>query len=197
MLPDFVELKRLIAERMASSIREDLEAAPLLSRVGHHHIHEGDRFTIARRDGSEESKRFQRVEASTEISTEDIRAGGSQVIQRARARLVEQLRGSSTRMLLDTARRASEEVGNVLHAGGQPLSAELMLEILEKMDFSFSPEGQWEPPTIVFHPSMEERARMEFERLERDPELKARMDALIVRKREESCAREADRKLVD
>lgn len=197
MLPDFPDIKRLLGRKVAASIRAEIDDAPLLADIARHIIHEGDRYTTVREDGSSETRTFQQSTATAEISAEEIRTSGLVAVHRARGRLVEQLRESASRMLIDAVHRATEEVGNVVQGGGRPLSAELILEMLETMELAFAPDGTWEWPTFVGPPGMRDRAASEMERLANEPELNARFEALIERKREKWRVREANRKLVD
>jgi hypothetical protein len=93
--------------------------------------------------------------------------------------------------------RATDEAGTATHAGGRPITAELMIETFEKMEFSFEDDETWNMPTIVLHPAQEARARHELTRLDTDPVLNRRMNALVEKKRAAWRAREANRTLVD
>jgi hypothetical protein len=197
MLPDFLRLKQVLGPIIARSIQADSSNDPILSQITRHRIHEGDRFTLVRSDGSSETKDFQAMEASVEITAEEIRDTGLDAIGRAKAELAGQFKAAASKSLFETVMRATDEVGNNLDAGGRPLSAEMILEMFEKMEFGFSPDGTWRPPQIVVGPGMAERAAEEMRRLNSEPELKSRFDAMIERKREEWRVREADRKLVD
>jgi asparagine synthetase B (glutamine-hydrolysing) len=51
-------------------------------------------------------------------------------------------------------------------------------------------------PVVHINPAQEEDVKAMIRRLETEPELKKRYDAIMMKKREEWRAREADRKLV-
>jgi hypothetical protein len=93
--------------------------------------------------------------------------------------------------------RATDEAGTATHASGRPITAELMIEAFEKMEFSFEDDGTWNMPTIVLHPAQEARAKHELSRLDTDPVLNRQMNALVEKKRAAWRAREANRTLVD
>jgi hypothetical protein len=96
-------------------------------------------------------------------------------------------------------RKLEEElskVGNAVDAGGRPVSQEVLLEMLEKMEMSFDDAGN---PDITFivHPVVGEVLRSRMEEWHQDVEFRKRHDELISRKREAWRDRESNRKLVD
>lgn len=60
MLPDFLNLKRVLAENEVAAIGRDVSNEPLLAEVGEFRQHEGDRLTLVRADGSIETLGFER-----------------------------------------------------------------------------------------------------------------------------------------
>jgi hypothetical protein len=89
-----------------------------------------------------------------------------------------------------------QKVGNTIDGGGQRFSAELFLQVIEKIWIEFTADGSPQMPTVHISPNQTDDVKRTIERLESEPELKKRFDAIMIKKREEWRAREADRKLV-
>jgi hypothetical protein len=77
---------------------------------------------------------------------------------------------------------------------GSPLTPELMLEALDKIDIDFNEDGTWEPPRIVVSPEQAKRLEAlskSMNQQEQDRKLKP----IIERKQLEYRSREAGRVL--
>src|SRR5262245_56923805 len=98
-------------------------------------------------------------------------------------------------MIFDGITEATAD--RAVSAGGKPFTAELYLDVLETMEFSFDENGEWQMPTMVLHPSMMARAQEQIQRLDVEPALKERLSAIVTKKKEHWRDREADRQLVD
>ena len=98
--------------------------------------------------------------------------------------------------MFQTIEAGVKSVGNELSAGGKPITAELILDALDKVLVDFGADGQPKWPTIVIHPSLSDRLKAEDARFGSEPALAQRFAETIERKREEWRAREASRVLV-
>lgn len=88
--------------------------------------------------------------------------------------------------------RLSDATGNTINAKGRPVSHDLLLEAIEKMDIEFEDDGKPNMPTFVVNPEMGDALR----RLpQRTAEQEQRYQDLIVRKRQEYYDRKRHRKL--
>lgn len=86
----------------------------------------------------------------------------------------------------------AEAAGTASHAGGQPISHELVLAQYEKMDIEFDDSGNPILPTMVGSPGMIEA----YKRLGPPAaDIEERFQKIIARKREEFNARRRSRKL--
>ena len=90
-----------------------------------------------------------------------------------------------------------EEVGNSLDAGGQPLTAEMILRVWDRMDFDFDKQGRPKMPTLVFNPIHRQRVDEQFRRIANEPELIKLKQDIMNRKKLDWYDRESRRKLVD
>ncbi len=198
MLPEFPKLKSEIHSQLLARIRRRIEAAdPVVSQIKAFTQHEGQRM------------RYERLDApSAEINeSEDVGAPFQVLVSEVPDLIGANLDAKIEALAQDVAKNRSafffrrfqetcDEVGNAVHAGGKPLSAELLLEMLDKVQVDFGPDGK---PTgqFVIHPDMAPALKKAAEELERDPELKRRHEDILRRQREEWAARESNRKLVD
>jgi hypothetical protein len=197
LFPDFPALKKELTKRLARGAQALAEGEPLLRNVKSFVQHEGDRTLLIREDRSESLIRFD-TPITTEVSytADDIRQGGDASV-RAMRHMGEQLGEGMGKRMFDALHKAVDEVGNAVDAKGQPFGVDILIEALEKMDFSFSKNGEWRPPTIVVHPDTYKSSQVQIEAANADPLVKARIDALVEEKREEWRAREARRTLAD
>ena len=169
----------------------------VVSEIRESTVHEGDRFTIHREDGSVDTKPFEALEASVELSPDDVQSEDTSRVAAAVDGLAEQLAEKASKKLFETVKESVEAVGNTVDAAGRPFSAELWLDVLEKMELNFEEDGSWRPPTVVLHPTMLSRAQSELSRLDTEADLRDRLGKIIERQRKEWRVREANRKLVD
>ena len=196
MLPDWPETKDRIGEAFFRFIRSEVEARlGFLAEVKQSVVHEGDGTVISRADGSRAEQGFTPVSAEMAIPDDEfaglpIRA----VLERLRG-VAEVLARGRSEHAFSVFDATCQEVGNVVDAGGGPLTPELILKTWETVVIVFDVHGRPEMPTIVVGPGQQDAVREALSRIDRDPELKRRADEIIQRKREEWFAREADRAL--
>lgn len=198
MLPDYPETKRELFKQIEAQAHSGVEHDPLLSQIRRFKIHEGRVVRIAREDGSVDELRFDDpILAKATFKIEDVRRLGERSVFAAVEKLGADLHEGMAKRLFQTITKAAESVGNVRDAKGAPITAESILEMLDKMEMSFDENGAWNRPTIITGPGLAEPAKAAYLQLEEDPSLRVRRDAIVNRKREEWRVREARRKLVD
>ena len=195
MLPDFLALKRDLGRALRSRVHETVESDPLAGLARHHRQHEGDRFTVVRQDGSQETRRFEQTRVTVTMETDEIRSGGETAAVAAADSVSEQISESVGRRLISEIEAASEQAGTVVRAHG--FTPEAILESWERGELSFDEEGNWVPQTLLCHPDSRPALEAAFQQLEADPALCARRDEIVNRQREAWRAREARRTLVD
>jgi hypothetical protein len=198
MLPDFPDVKRIVLKALIGRSKLKAEADPLLGLMPPFIVHEGDRSVVRREDGTETVAHLREypLKATTELTAEEMRVRGPAATEDAVARLAEGLNEGLARRTIAAIEAAAESVGNSVKAGG-PFTAETYFAMLEKVELVFSANGDWAGLTLMAHPDTVAKAEPVLTSIETDPELKARRDAIVARKREEWRVREAARKLVD
>lgn len=198
MLPDFPFLKREIATRLARAAQRSAAGGPLLRELPSLRQHEGNRGEMIRTDGSVASISYDTpIEAEVTVRIDDARRQGPAASVRAPREIGEQLAAGVEQRLFETISEAVESVGNVVDGGGRPFSADMFIEMLETMELSFDEDGDWQPPTLVAHPDTLQKIKVQLDLIDTDPHIKARVETIVNRQREEWRAREARRALVD
>ncbi len=193
MLPDFLSFKIELAKGQSYAITHNRSGEPLLSQIASYIQHEGKGFILRREDGSQDKVDFRRMSGEIQIDLKDIQQKGEVAIDEALRPATKEINEAQRKALFETLNRTSPS----LDAGGRPISAELILEMWESMDFSFDEAGNWERPIMIMNPIQAPRVKKELERLENEQVLLTRLEELLSRKKRDWDDREAHRKLVD
>ena len=182
---------------MAAYKHEVALRAPLVAQVRSVAIHEGKGGSYETEDGDIKETTTKAVSVSVERPSASKPSFGFEEALHVMREAAEGMARKKTKSLLNAVSDVTEEVGNTVDAGGQSLSAELMLKVWETMSFSFDDDGKPQMPTLVFNPVQEERVKEAFRRLETEPALRKRRDEIINRHRLDWYDRESNRKLAD
>jgi hypothetical protein len=102
--------------------------------------------------------------------------------------VAEQLMG----YFVETMGKVTEGTGNVVDAGGKPLSFELIYDALDKVELSVDENDELVMPELMMHPDQAQKLQ-ELPPL--TPEQQQKLDELKERKREEALARRRRRRL--
>lgn len=198
VLPDFPKLRIELSRQLRSDFRRQTHhQAPLVAEIQPVVQHEGSGGTYEREDG--EVKRITPKQTSVPLEWtigSDPSFAYNDALKIINDAAVKMAR-EQTRSLFTAVDEAVNEVGNALDAKGQPISAELILNMWEKMHFDFDKLGKPQMPTMVFNPVQEERIKREFERLDNEPQLVKRHNEIMNIKLADWYDRESRRKLVD
>lgn len=195
MLPDFPETKRLFSRFFRAYVRRKVREISPYGAVQTRYYHEGRAMKVTRADQSESNSGMEELSAHLEVKFEEIENLTLQkAIEKHDAMIVDLVR-KQTHFIRE---RMSSEIpeSQTLNAKGRKFDAQIAIEMLEKMQIDFYPDGM--PHEIfvdgpLFTP--ESLASVEKE-IESNPELKRRFEEMMTKKKEEWHAREADRKLV-
>ncbi len=193
MLPDFLFLKLELVKEQSYAVTHNRSGEPLLSQIASYIHHEGKGFVLLREDGSEETLDYRLMSGEIRIDLKDIQNLGEVAIDKALTPATKEINETQRKALFETLNRTVPS----LDAGGRPLSAELILEMWESMDFSFDESGNWQRPTMVLNPIQAPRLKKELTRLETEPDLIRWFEELLTEKKRDWDDREANRKLVD
>jgi hypothetical protein len=195
VLPDFIEVKRRVSEKFVGDINPHEGSLP--SQAKHTRLHEGNRATYCREDGEKIELSLETRQYVAEVDNDTVRGGGiravAEIVSRLRDRITE---GMAQRMITDIV-QVCEEVGNVIDAQKRPITPESILDVYEKIETGFDSNGEWIRPSVAAQPAIEAQIREQMEKVEREPELRRRLEKIIEAKRARWNDREANRKLVD
>lgn len=198
MLPDFPKLRLKLTRKLRSDFEKQTRLqAPLIAQIKVVAQHEGFGGTYETEDGLVKRIEPQHVSVPIEFPIISgpsftyeyaLKIVGDAAIKMAREK---------TKSLFAAVHQAVDEVGNAVDAEGKPITAELILEAWERMDFDFDDHAKPKMPTLVFNPIQAERVKSEFERLEKEPQLAKRRQEIMNLKLADWYDRESRRKLVD
>lgn len=156
--------------------------------------HEGDTHSYSTVDGTERLTEYQSFQAEIEIET---------------SRLIEMPLDDVLQLLIDKGRefgkqeaayhfaqidKVIEEAGNKVEGA---FTVEKVLEALEAVYINFDDHGNAQLPSIVIHPSQQEKIQEIARQLEGNEEARSRMNAIIESKRVAWHEEQNNRKLVD
>ena len=197
MIPDFPVLKEELNRAITRFMRERFKfhQGPL-SDVPQGRVFEGRRNVIVRQDGSVDETKMREVSAATRIAADEMRELHLPKLLEKLDAAAQEMAATQARHFYEMMSEGVQKVGNTVDGGGQRFSAELFLEAIEKIWIEFNADGSPQMPTVHISPNQADDVKRMIERHENEPALKKRFDAIMMKKREEWRAREADRKLV-
>jgi len=198
MLPDFPKLRIELSRKLRSDFKKQTSLrAPLVAEIKVVAQHEGKGGSYETEDG--EIKRNEPQEVSVPVNSPVVSGPsfGYEDALRMVHEAAEEMARKQTKMLFAKLNEAVEEVGNSFDAQGQPLSAELILKMWERMQFDFDEQGNPKMPTLVFNPVQKPNVEEQFRRLKHEPLLRKQHQEIMNRKRLDWYDRESRRKLVD
>ena len=171
---------------------------PVLAMIRTTRQHEGRRHVYSTGEGTQRSTGYQPAIAEITINQHETVEWGMDEIVRRVDEMADQMIGQIVPNIFETVRQITEETGNVVSAAGRPYSFAIFLETIEKIQMEFDDTtGEPQYPTMFVDPQLGERIRAMLPEWEQNDEYKARIRAVIARKKAEWNDREGTRKLVD
>lgn len=197
MLPDFPALKAEIQRIILAKLRLRIDTGdPVLSQIKGFTQHEGREMRYEQHGGGTVQEGFEEIGTGFEIPIADVPFLIGEKLNAKLEEIAQDIIAQSAKRFFKKVGESSEKAGTSMDAGGKPVSAELLLDMTEKMQTAFtsdgSPLGSW-----IVHPDMLPAMKKASEEIENDPELKRRQADILERQREAWIARESNRKLVD
>ena len=198
MLPHFPKAYKEMRDLFFSQVFDAMHtAAPMLMQIPIRPQREGREGSFQDESGRVHLIDFQRQAAAFQIKTENARGMTLEEFLEAARKPGTEL---GTKMALDiysTISAATEEVGNVVNAGGGPFTFDLLLACIEKVQLDFLPNGQARFPELHLGPAAYADVQRQMPVWNTDPECRKRFEEVLRRKREEFLERETRRRLVD
>jgi hypothetical protein len=159
--------------------------------------HEGDTHSYMTVDGDQRTTDYQNIGVEIEIDRSNIPNMSFEDILRLTVSKGRELGAQQAEYHYGVINNVIEESGNVVHAGGEPLTIDHLLGVIEQMQISFDPDGNPRIPSIIANPETGSRVKQILAEAEQDAEARARLQQIIENKRREWDEAESRRKLVD
>jgi len=198
MLPDFAKAKARAQRDLIRAVEQQVPiVAPLLKGVARFRQHEGGGSHLTRADSSQSTIEYKRSEFSFTLKCEEFKRFDLAVVREKLIDLARQMGEDQTKRMLEVVKEAADEVGNVVHAGGE-LTQDKFLDVFRKVEMDFDPKTLKLLPgfSFVMHPDMAAKVVPKVQEWEKDPEFNAKYERIMATKREDWRDREARRKLV-
>ena len=192
MFPDFLKVKERLKKMHAYEMKQaHLSHMGPLADVPKSIIFEGNKTAVMYADGSVNKSNLKEVQSKLTVDSAEFEKMNHEMVLNKINHIAEDMAGKMKKSFYEQIEKSASEVGNVVDAGGEPFSIDLLLKMLEKMDIDFDEAGN---PTfmMVAGPKLQSSINKALA----DPKNSRRYHALMERKKEEWRARESNRKLV-
>ena len=198
MIPDFSQEKEKIMQFWNKYlITKNQELLGFLGKLPAYRNHEGHQWALNRADGMEDNQPYLQIEGLMTVEISEVPSLTPDKIREKLDKIADDMARQISQGMFAEISRVTKEVGNEVNAEGKPLSQDLFLQMLEKMDLDFDENGNLNPPTIVMHPDLWKAKKEEIKSWETDEKFLSKQKRLIEKKKEEWRDRENNRKLVD
>lgn len=169
---------------------------PILSQIKGFTQHEGTQLRYAQQGGTTVQEGFEKIGMQFQVPITDIPDLVGDKLNAKLDEMARELTSQEAKAFFKKVGEVCQAAGTSLDAGGQPATAEMLLEMMEKVQMEFEPDGK---PSQVFvvHPDTVPALQKIAEQIKNDPELKRRNEGILERQREAWLTRESNRKLVD
>lgn len=197
MLPDHPALRDEIGRFLNRYLRLKVrQHSGPFAQVQQSIIHEGRGSSIVRETGREDNTKIRSVSAEFRIDYDEVERLTLRDVMQRFDQLAQSIAEQQKPLFYEEIRSAAENVGNVMDAKGAKLSAEIILDTLEKIWIEFDKEGNPKLPTIIVPSSMQNAVKEISDEFNRDPSLRAKHRQILERKKREFNDRETSRTLV-
>jgi hypothetical protein len=198
VLPDFPAQKAILRKRVNAVIQAAMRKRhPMIAIVRPRQQHEGRSFTVSQGGTTPRPTEFLEVSSTVTLRRSSVADMREAEVESLLLTLVDDLARQQAESLLEELSTAAEQGSRAVQSGTGPLTPELLLQTLERIDVSFDESGQPRMPTALMPPDAAAKLLEEGPAWEKDPEFQRRWNEIMARKREEFRVREASRKLVD
>ncbi len=177
-------------------MQQRAQGMSIVGEVPQQPVFEGHALSIRRADGVVDQSDFHLASGEANVPVEAIKSGRLEDMINALMPVSTEIGAAVAKSMYQTIEAGVKSVGNELNAGGKPITAELILDALDKVLVDFDADGRPRWPTIVIHPALSDHLKAEEARFGSEPALAQRLAEITERKREEWRAREASRVLV-
>ena len=197
MLPDFPKIKSRWSKIFLKFMKEQMQRSSIMAEIKTVPHFEGDRMSTKHDDGDVDKSNYNLISTELSVKTDDIINFGFKAFVESLNKAAEELKSQQSELVFEKLSEVTTKTGNIVDAGGQPISHELLLKTLETIQLDFDENGNPLMPTLVVSPQLYEKIKGKIVEWENDPECQKQFDQIMNRKRKEWNDRESNRKLVD
>jgi hypothetical protein len=201
VLPDFLSLRRELEKHLIVRLTAMVhQKEPILAQITGLTLQEGD--TIAYDQMTEAGMRtvsedFKEGRAEFSVAYKEVATLSGEKLEAKLNEIAEDLARQHSEAVQAVLDRTTREVGNALDAGGTPLTREMHLQMMERVEMNFDPKTGRPEMTFWASQKMIESFQAAMDEWEKDPEFLQKSKEIMARKYEEWRDRESRRKLVD
>jgi hypothetical protein len=177
-------------------IKRTAKGSGVLSQIKSHVVHEGKEMSIVRAEEGPETTDLRAAQAEIAMSHDEIDNVNLAMIEAKAIDLAGQFEKQMSTRLFDLVKDVTNRTGQTVDARGQPLTAETLLQLFDKMQINFERNKEVGDFTIVMAPGMIPALKKLEAEMMSSPEIRKKWNDLLERKKNEFREREINRNLV-
>ncbi len=154
MLPDFPALKGEVLKIILARLRHRVGTGdPVLSQVTRFKQHEGGQLRYEQQGGGTVQEGFEKIGAEFKVLPTEVPTLIGEKLNAKLEEMAQELMRQAAKNFFKKVGEISEKAGTSIDAGGKPVSAEMLLDMIGSVQMEFGPDGK---PTnsFVIHPDM-------------------------------------------
>lgn len=193
MLPTFPKIIELRREANEGVLKAKVrEIAPQFGMIGHNVQFEGGAHTITRADDTVDHTEMEAFSAEVRVARGSaLHEFTPEVVDAYLTGAARQMAEGMSKHFFEVMDRGTREAGMVVDGKGGPITEDLILEMIEKMEHTFDEDGTWNPPTILAGQEIIDKMAGN----QMSPEANAKLGEILDRKRDDFRRRQAGRVL--
>jgi hypothetical protein len=168
--------------------------SPLLSQIRSRPQREGKSSSFEDEQGSVQPINYKLISIPVQLKTKEARGlSPTEFIELARAPGI----GMGTEMmrrLYEMLEETTKKTGNVVNG---PLTCDLFLDLLEKIQFDFDDDGNPIWPSLQLNSDAHAKFKLQYPEWLKEPKFQERLKLIVDQQRDKFYEREACRRLVD
>ena len=196
VLPDYLDLSRELTAAFIRYVRAHSHVGGVAGLLATRIIHEGERQQV-KPAGANEFEEVKLYEASTQsnVTFEEVEHITIATILREASKYAKSMHEQMSKHTFDFMNEITSKTGNIVDAGGEPLTLDHLYKFLELMPQEFDPRTGRTTATIVAPPEILPKLLELKSRIQSNVTERNRFAELEIRKRDEFRSREMDRDL--
>lgn len=198
MLPDFPQIKQRLEHEIHQKILAETKD-PLLSRIPRHELHEGHAMSTGDVHGHTRTTDLEEHTFEFTITPADVITNGPDAYATKYRIALTQHNDALSKYFFTHMKKINDETGNSIDARGQPLSKELLLEALRRLEWTFNDDGTVDKSslTLIVNPQIGKILQTQGPTWENDPDFIKAYNEIETQQRKDWRDRESNRRLVD